>query len=115
MFKTKKEPVSRPHWDGTYRRVKEAHGSHAEPEFDEDWPEIDKLRWHMAGALFGTGIEIEVGEAAYWRNDVPQKGYYSFSYPGGSSCCYNFHGAWDKIGGIELGLRLAGLKSDPFD
>lgn len=93
----------------TVHRVHTERGSHIEPPLNEDWSNLDKLRWSLAVSLHDAGQPLDlmdVRESDYRINGVPQEAY-DVTGPDGSSGATGFHATWTLISGIGYGLRTA--------
>lgn len=93
-------------------RVRDANGSHIEPELDESWDEIRKLQWNAAVVSHDTGLTITVHPC----EDLPGPTLYGLGigdpYKGGMTCfaARSYANAWTFLtavgAGVEALLRL---------
>lgn len=88
-------------------RVRDATGSHIEPELDESWDETRKLQWNAAVVSHDTGLTIAVhphkdhqGHALYGLGiGDPHKGGMT-SISAGS-----YDDAWTFLGAVSTGVQ----------
>lgn len=94
-----------------------AGGRTADPELDQKWSDLKKLRWNAAFVELETGIKLRVGHARYSVGGIPRFGYFSINANAGhiasASGPYTFDDAWTYLRGIQAGAEYA--KALPHD
>lgn len=84
------------------RIVEDDHGSHVEPAFDEDWPNLVKLQWQAAVVRERCdGLRITFMEQPHYPGE------YCVTVPGASAVSFTFAEAWTLVNGIEMGYQAA--------
>ncbi|MET8648490.1 hypothetical protein [Nocardia aurea] len=88
------------------RRVDEGHASYIDPELEQGWPDLWKLRWHAAVVSSEIGIWITVSE------NPKRPGWFGMGYRAGdtstgTSQSYTFDRLWDRIVGMATGFEIA--------
>lgn len=83
----------------TVRIVRTERGSRVEPPFDDDWTYLEKLQWRVAVLRESTGYTGQIEIAEYATNVC-------ILLKNESIAC-DYHYAWQYLGGIEVGLKLA--------
>lgn len=99
------DATAEPDWTQV-RRIADETGSHIEPEYDETWPDLWKLRWHAAAVSAEIGIRITVSENSTYT------GWYGMSYRAGNasvgtSQTASFDGLWSRLVGMASGFEIA--------
>jgi hypothetical protein len=94
-----------------YVTSEDGRSRHAEPELDQSWSSIEKLRWHASFVELESGFTVRVNPAKYSVGGVEQHGYYSINVnvPGISSGSgpYTYDGAWVYLNGLQAGAEYA--------
>lgn len=94
------------------KRVHDDNGSHIEPPMDNNWPDIDKLRWWAAVAEADTGKDLVVEHAHLQRRTTnwrgvekwePVPGEYAVLHDGHYATTGNYHHTWTWINGFVAG------------
>jgi hypothetical protein len=85
-------------------RIHTDSGSHVEPPLDEDWPNLDKLRWLAALAAHDGGMDTRlVVTLNDW--DVKRESF-SITYDIGLTSPYSYTDAWTLLNGIAIGAEI---------
>lgn len=95
-------------------RVHTERGSHIESAIDDDWSDLDKLRWQLAVVLHDAGLRRDAATlhpGHYTIDGVPQEAY-ELRYGSSSGISAGFARTWALITGISDGLRLARIAAE---
>ncbi|AEJ92290.1 hypothetical protein OPTIMUS_75 [Mycobacterium phage Optimus] len=91
------------------RMIRTEHGHTPEPEFDQTWPDLVKLRWSAALVRDQTGLSVTVHEANYSIGGVQQTGCYSvhlrYGATSSASGPHSYDSAWTYLNGIRAGAQ----------
>lgn len=88
------------------RRVYADDGSsHIEPPLDQEWSELEKLKWKAEVASDDSGLEIGVAPGEYHIGGVRQPYFYTVNTPHSSSGPHTFDEAWTRMNGIVTGAQ----------
>jgi hypothetical protein len=90
-------------------RVETANGSHIEPQLDQEWSNLDKLRWHLAVCLHDAGADPELMHVEPGNMTINGRAVeaYQLLHPCGTFGGGGFHEMWDLINGVQIGLSNA--------
>lgn len=88
------------------RRVYADDGSsHIEPPLDQEWSDLEKLKWKAEVSSDDSGLEIHVAPGQYYIEDERQPYFYTVNLPHSSSGPHTFNEAWTHMNGIVSGAQ----------
>ena len=96
------------------REVQEGNLIRVEPEYQDDWSDLTKLRWEAALATLRGGEKITVHIANYSTNGIWNPGFYGLSGYGWGCGPLSFEAARDTILGYEMGASAAKRREIPM-
>lgn len=97
------------------RMVQDGNLTTPEPPLDDDWSDLDKLRWHAGIVQHRTGLRIRVSTGGYRERigdewvEIP--GMYGLQIGRRSLSARPYQRAWDYLNGVEIGYEEAQRES----
>jgi hypothetical protein len=92
------------------RRVRDECGSHIEPDFDESWDRLTKLRWNLAVTLLDAGLPPDAAEVYAVRTVGGER--YGLRRAGWSMGTFDYYTCWRNCVALGWGARLAREAAD---